>query len=996
MKIKLIITILVGMGLILDSFPGTAASPALMTGERLSEASSEMIWTRLAAGPELSDANGWSNILYYPTIQTADINGDSRTELLARDIYGMRAWRYMDEITEWVELKRGPDWSDATGWGNAPYNTTIQTADINGDGRAELLGRDLLGMQVWRYEDETTGWVELRRGPPLADAYGWSNLAYFSTIQTADINGDGRAELLARDLLGMEIWCYVDETTGWVALQRGPDWSDALGWSNMPYYATIQTGDIDGDGRAELLARDLLGMQAWHYVDETTGWVELKRGPAWPDGYGWENPQYYATIQTGDIDGDGRAELLARYVNGVLAWRYVDETKGWEELSHGPWWSDTASVRIKSTVYTWANPNQYATIQTGDINGDGAAELMGMDTDATEAWHYDGVTNMWAPLQDTPWSVWDGWGSLQYFYTIQTGDINGDGRAELLGRTSEGMEIWGWDQETPVSEALELVYIDEFDVKLVGSNVALYSPKVPDGYFALGDFSQPVHGVITGFTFAARELVPGALAAPIGYEWIWAAGYSVWRPIPPAGYVCLGLVAQPTFTIPSQDRIRCVRKDLTVPGRLGSFTGYDDVDIDYVLQTYRILPAFDQAIYFDTFAATLTRGPQILYALDSRAVKGVDPLTAQQIDGLIQDYGPIVYFHPDETYYMDDPAYVLDHGVTLDWAIVVNESSYDNFIMNYMGSRPTNSLTIQDDVSYVLNEVMPNPPYSSSPYYFRYWLNIPSSLWAGDVNQERSKAFVRVLPWNTFFTEIQFWFFYPYNGPGRFEVCLSSNTCFPIQLDQNGRHVGDWEHVSLRFENTSQKLISVYMSQHDGGGMFSANTPGLLYQGQHPVVFSAKYSHGNYPLAGTLYYVRVTSYDWELGTFSIDLFDLTGVGKSFETYQPGNYEVISSNTFPVREPDWLRYQSRWGQYLKNIFSMDFHWPFPDIHIYQYDEKEVSGGPSGPAMKSGWRTGDFADLFLLRDAPDIRYAWPKNPPLDIQWNFLYLPLTVKNP
>jgi hypothetical protein len=418
------------------------------------------------------------------------------------------------------------------------------------------------------------------------------------------------------------------------------------------------------------------------------------------------------------------------------------------------------------------------------------------------------------------------------------------------------------------------------------------------------------------------------------------------------------------------------------------------VGINFVLQTYRILPAFDRAIYFDTFAATSTGGPQILYALDSRAVRGVDPLSAQQVDSLIQDYGPVVYFHSEEEYFMDDPTYVLDQGVFLRWALVYFEDDYDSFAMKEYDGILTNSHTLKNDLAYILNDVMPNPPYSND-YYFRYWLNIPANLYAGDFNQQRSKAFVRVLPWNTFFTEIQFWFFYPFNGPGRFRICVSSNVCSQIQLNENGRHEGDWEHVSLIFENTSQKLVSIYMSQHDGGAMFSANNPGLLYQGLHPVVLSAKYSHANYAQAGTLYYARVKSVDWPGGggTFSIDLYDRTNIGKSFETFQPGNYEVISSNTFPVHEPDWLRFQSRWGEYIKN--GDYFPIPYPG-GVYVYEQEEVSSGPSGPAMKSGWRTGDFADLFLLRDAPDIRYAWPKHPPLDIQWKFLYLPITVKSP
>ena len=74
--------------------------------------------------------------------------------------------------------------------------------------------------------------------------------------------------------------------------------------------------------------------------------------------------------------------------------------------------------------------------------------------------------------------------------------------------------------------------------------------------------------------------------------------------------------------------------------------------------------------------------------------------------------------------------------------------------------------------------------------------------------------------------------------------------------------------------------------------------------------------------------------------------------------------------------------------MDNYSAIYIYW------LYPYYQDEVSGGPSGPAMKTGWRTGDFADLFLVRDSPDIRYAWPKNPPLEIQWKFVFLPLVRK--
>jgi hypothetical protein len=179
-------------------------------------------------------------------------------------------------------------WAYNESWARPQYYRTIQTGDINGDGRSELLARGASGIVAWRYDD-AIGWTPLPAGPPWSDASGWDGPQYYRTIQTGDINGDGRAELLARGASGIEAWRY-DDATGWTQLPAGPAWSDASGWDGFQYYRTIQTGDINGDGRAELLARGASGIEAWRY-DDATGWTQLPAGPPWSDASGWDGPQ---------------------------------------------------------------------------------------------------------------------------------------------------------------------------------------------------------------------------------------------------------------------------------------------------------------------------------------------------------------------------------------------------------------------------------------------------------------------------------------------------------------------------------------------------------------------------------------------------------------------------------------------------------------------------------------------------------------------------------
>lgn len=94
-----------------------------------------------------------------------------------------------------------------------------------------------------------------------------------------------------------------------------------------------------------------------------------------------------------------------------------------------------------------------------------------------------------------------------------------------------------------------------------------------------------------------------------------------------------------------------------------------------------------------------------------------------------------------------------------------------------------------------------------------------------------------------------------------------------------GNHIGDWEHMSLSFsgKNVPDKL---FLSVHDTGVYYSYDNlrkyfkfeykvarkgvhqvpkfPEILRtQGEHPVVFSAKGSHGLWAAAGEFDFIRV-------------------------------------------------------------------------------------------------------------------------------------------
>ncbi len=337
-------------------------------------------------------------------------------------------------------------------------------------------------------------------------------------------------------------------------------------------------------------------------------------------------------------------------------------------------------------------------------------------------------------------------------------------------------------------------------------------------------------------------------------------------------------------------------------------------------------------------------------------------VSEQDIRLMIARFGPVIYLRGDEKYLMDDPEYVLDFGASLSWGRVDNPHTYDSFRLSEVKSRRTSSDTLLEDTRAVQDSIRSLPDVNK----YKYWLSIDDARKPGNLG--RAKALVHVLPYGKYSTELQFWFFYPFNGPGRVEVCASSKACDDNWLSQCGRHYGDWELVSIVVSNTATQLQSVYMSRHSGGETFqrwddgtyrSTSNPDRrlriftppfkdMYR-RHPVVFSAISSHAHYPSAGNHNYKRVFSKGYVLGTVSADLFDRTAEEIVFRTYELNRHQIISSDLrgFRVNEPEWLRFDGRWGQYEKLADKVKFS----VIPAYTY--KEIGNGPTGPMMKNEW-------------------------------------------
>lgn len=228
-------------------------------------------------------------------------------------------------------------------------------------------------------------------------AYGqWYSEKSPTKAGFGDINGDGRADVLSRDTAG-RLWFAPGDNSG--RLIGG-------GWNSMT--AITRHGDLTGDGIEDLLARDTTG-RLWLYPATGRGGFLARR----LIGTGWNTMSRIAAA--GDLTGDGKNDLLAADKTGKL-WLYP-----------GTGHSHVMSRRLVGGGWNSMN----ALTGPGDLTGDKKNDLLARDTTG-RLWLYPGTGRSSFGARKL---IGSGWNAMESFVSV--GDTDGDGINDLNTVTNE-------------------------------------------------------------------------------------------------------------------------------------------------------------------------------------------------------------------------------------------------------------------------------------------------------------------------------------------------------------------------------------------------------------------------------------------------------------------------------------------------------------------------------------------------------------------------------
>lgn len=218
-------------------------------------------------------------------------------------------------------------------------------------------------------------------------------------VPSGDLNGDGFADLLAVDNSGV-LWLYPGKS--------GDAFSKPVrlgsGWSNR---VISSPGDFNGDGIGDLIAVDDKG-DLYFYPGKGNG----NFGAANQAGWGWGDLEI---IPAGDVTGDGVSDVLAIDSDGFLYY-YAGDGNG------------RFKGKLTKVGQGWYGYDLYP---AGDINGDGFADILSIDRNGNLFTHLGKEGGAFRKSFQSG----KGWSTYELF---AGSDANGDGLADLYGRDSKG------------------------------------------------------------------------------------------------------------------------------------------------------------------------------------------------------------------------------------------------------------------------------------------------------------------------------------------------------------------------------------------------------------------------------------------------------------------------------------------------------------------------------------------------------------------------------
>jgi hypothetical protein len=277
----------------------------------------------------------------------------------------------------------------------------ITNADIDGDGKPDIVLPDLGSKAVAIFRNTSTNTISF--APRVEATSAWVPIS----IEAGDLDGDGKVDLIAGTEGDTISLLRNLSTPGNVSFAPKIDLPTPL-----TGFISVTLGDVDGDGRLDIAART--------GTSGTAASVTVYLNKSVPGNLNFANPVTYPIGSNGtsltwicleDLDGDHKPEIITNG-SGITVFK--------NNCTPG-------NLSFPSSSFVIAANSFPITISANDIDGDGKKDIIASSNTYTISVYRN--TSTTGTFSFMPFTVYTSLGGV---HDIKTGDLDGDGKPELV------------------------------------------------------------------------------------------------------------------------------------------------------------------------------------------------------------------------------------------------------------------------------------------------------------------------------------------------------------------------------------------------------------------------------------------------------------------------------------------------------------------------------------------------------------------------------------